>query len=42
MIGAIGVGGGTRNEECAHQALAGVVEPQPPLAPDPPKPASAK
>lgn len=42
MIGAIGVGGGTRDEECAYLALTSVVGPQPPLAPDPPKPAPAK
>src|SRR5579863_6338298 len=33
MIGAIGVGGGSRDEECAYQALTTVVGPQPPLAP---------
>lgn len=32
MIGAIGVGGGNRDEECAYQALTTVVGPQPPLA----------
>ena len=32
MIGAIGVGGGSRDEECAYQALTRVVGPQPPLA----------
>src|SRR6478609_8654480 len=34
MIGAIGVGGGSRDEECAYQALTTVVGPQPPLAPN--------
>jgi uncharacterized protein GlcG (DUF336 family) len=41
MIGAIGVGGGNRDEECAYQALTTVVGPQPPLAgptPGPVKP----
>jgi uncharacterized protein GlcG (DUF336 family) len=33
MIGAIGVGGGTKDEECAYTALTTVVGPQPPLAP---------
>jgi hypothetical protein len=32
MIGAIGVGGGNRDEDCAYQALTSVVGPQPPLA----------
>jgi glc operon protein GlcG len=32
MIGAIGVGGGSRDEDCAYQALTSVVGPQPPLA----------
>ncbi len=32
MIGTIGVGGGSRDEECAYQALTTVVGPQPPLA----------
>jgi glc operon protein GlcG len=36
MIGAIGVGGGNRDEECAYQALTTVVGPQPPLAGPPP------
>jgi uncharacterized protein GlcG (DUF336 family) len=36
MIGAIGVGGSGRDEECAYQALTSVVGPQPPLAPNPP------
>jgi uncharacterized protein GlcG (DUF336 family) len=43
MIGAIGVGGSNRDEECAYQALTTVVGPQPPLAPTvPPAPAPAK
>jgi len=36
MIGAIGVGGSNRDEECAYQALTAVVGPQPPLAPPTP------
>jgi uncharacterized protein GlcG (DUF336 family) len=39
MIGAIGVGGANRDEECAYQALVSVVGPQPPLAPPAPAPA---
>jgi uncharacterized protein GlcG (DUF336 family) len=42
MIGAIGVGGSNRDEECAYAAVTSVVGPQPPLAPStpaPPKPA---
>jgi len=42
MIGAIGVGGSNRDEECAHTALTSVVGPQPPLASlplQPPQPA---
>lgn len=43
MIGAIGVGGGNKDEECAYAALTSVVGPQPPLAgPPPPAPAKAK
>src|ERR1700686_3532263 len=38
MIGAIGVGGGNRDEECAYQALTAVVGPQPPLAGPTPAP----
>jgi uncharacterized protein GlcG (DUF336 family) len=38
MIGAIGVGGGSRDEECAYEALTQVVGPQPPLAPATPPP----
>jgi glc operon protein GlcG len=37
MIGAIGVGGGNRDEECAYTALTSVIGPQPPLAGPPPK-----
>ena len=36
MIGAIGVGGGSRDEDCAYQALTTVIGPQPPLAGPPP------
>ncbi|HLJ24249.1 MAG TPA: heme-binding protein [Candidatus Acidoferrales bacterium] len=32
LIGAIGVGGGNADEQCAHQALEKVLGPQPPLA----------
>ena len=39
MIGAIGVGGGNRDEECTYQALTAVVGPQPPLAGPAPAPA---
>jgi uncharacterized protein GlcG (DUF336 family) len=39
MIGAIGVGGGNRDEECAYQALTTVIGPQPPLAGPAPSPA---
>jgi glc operon protein GlcG len=35
LIGAIGVGGGNMDEQCAHQALTKVLGPQPPL-PTPP------
>jgi glc operon protein GlcG len=39
MIGAIGVGGGNADEQCAYQALIKVLGPQPPLAPNmPPDP----
>ena len=34
MIGAIGVGGGNADEQCAYQALVKVLGPQPPLAPN--------
>jgi glc operon protein GlcG len=33
MIGAIGVGGGNQDEQCAYTALTTVIGPQPPLAP---------
>ena len=36
MIGAIGVGGGNADEQCAYQALIKVLGPQPPLAPNMP------
>lgn len=35
LIGAIGVGGGNQDEQCAHAALTKVLGPQPPLAPPP-------
>jgi len=39
MIGAIGVGGGNADEQCAYQAMIKVLGPQPPLAPNmPPDP----
>jgi len=38
MIGTIGVGGGSKDEECAYTALTAVVGPQPPLAPTTPPP----
>ena len=38
LIGAIGVGGGNMDEQCAYQALTKVLGPQPPL-PAPPAPA---
>jgi glc operon protein GlcG len=41
MIGAIGVGGGSKDEECAYTALTAVVGPQPPVAPATPAPAAA-
>jgi uncharacterized protein GlcG (DUF336 family) len=40
MIGAIGVGGGTMDEQCAYEAVTSVVGQQPPLAP--PAPPAAK
>jgi uncharacterized protein GlcG (DUF336 family) len=40
LIGAIGVGGGNADEQCAHQALEKVLGPQPPLTPASP-PAAA-
>jgi glc operon protein GlcG len=36
MIGTIGVGGGSKDEECAYTALTAVVGQQPPLAPPAP------
>jgi uncharacterized protein GlcG (DUF336 family) len=36
MIGAVGVGGGNADEQCAYQALVKVLGPQPPLATPPP------
>jgi len=40
LIGAIGVGGSNKDEECAYGAVTAVVGPQPPLAgPPPPRPA---
>jgi uncharacterized protein GlcG (DUF336 family) len=42
MIGTIGVGGGSKDEECAYTALTAVVGPQPPLAPPTPPPAAAR
>jgi uncharacterized protein GlcG (DUF336 family) len=35
LIGAVGVGGGNADEQCAYQALQQVLGPQPPLAPPP-------
>ena len=36
LIGAIGVGGGAQEEQCAHHALTKVLGPQPPLTEAPP------
>jgi uncharacterized protein GlcG (DUF336 family) len=36
LIGAVGVGGGNADEQCAYQALVKVLGPQPPLPPPPP------
>lgn len=36
LIGAIGVGGGNMDEQCAYDALTKVIGPQPPLAPNAP------
>jgi uncharacterized protein GlcG (DUF336 family) len=36
LIGAVGVGGGNADEQCAYQALVKVLGPQPPLAQAPP------
>ena len=33
LIGAVGVGGGNADEQCAYQALVKVLGPQPPLTP---------
>jgi uncharacterized protein GlcG (DUF336 family) len=42
LIGAIGVGGGNADEQCAYQALVKVLGPQPPVSqPTPPAPAPA-
>ena len=38
MIGAIGVGGSNKDEECAYAALVSVIGPQPPLAATPAPP----
>jgi uncharacterized protein GlcG (DUF336 family) len=38
LIGAIGVGGGNADEQCAYQAMVKVLGPQPPLAPSTPPP----
>jgi len=40
LIGAVGVGGGNADEQCAYQALVKVLGPQPPLAPATPPPAA--
>lgn len=41
LIGAVGVGGGNADEQCAYQALVKVLGPQPPLTqPQPPAPAA--
>jgi glc operon protein GlcG len=40
LIGAVGVGGGNADEQCAYQALTKVLGPQPPLAQAPPPPAA--
>lgn len=43
MIGTIGIGGGSKDEEMAYEAVTAVVGPQPALAPNmPPAPAPAK
>jgi uncharacterized protein GlcG (DUF336 family) len=36
LIGAVGVGGGNADEQCAYQAMVKVLGPQPPLATPPP------
>jgi uncharacterized protein GlcG (DUF336 family) len=40
LIGAIGVGGGSADEQCAYQALVKVLGPQPPLTPPAQPPAA--
>jgi uncharacterized protein GlcG (DUF336 family) len=40
LIGAVGVGGGNADEQCAYQALEKVLGPQPPLAQAAPAPAA--
>jgi glc operon protein GlcG len=40
LIGAVGVGGGNADEQCAYQALVKVLGPQPPLAQAAPPPAA--
>jgi uncharacterized protein GlcG (DUF336 family) len=40
LIGAVGVGCGNADEQCAYQALVKVLGPQPPLAQAPPPPAA--
>ncbi|MGH9692278.1 MAG: GlcG/HbpS family heme-binding protein [Candidatus Acidiferrales bacterium] len=42
LIGAIGVGGGNADEQCAYQALEKVLGPQPPLPKAAPRPAAAQ
>ena len=41
LIGAVGVGGGNADEQCAYQALTKVLGPQPPLAPAQPSAGAA-
>ena len=42
LIGAVGVGGGNADEQCAYQALVKVLGPQPPLTPSQPPAAPAQ
>src|ERR1700687_870175 len=42
LIGAVGVGGGNADEQCAYQALVKVLGPQPPLTPAQPPAAPAQ
>jgi glc operon protein GlcG len=42
LIGAVGVGGGNADEQCAYQALVKVLGPQPPLTPAQPPAAPAR